>query len=67
MDYLTEVIKKAEDAALCICPNDLWKRRCIILAILEARRDEYFPEIQDFKAMQLENEITRRRCERICA
>jgi hypothetical protein len=71
-DYLTRVINEAEAAALKI-GTSLWFSReepppiffmGVVLAILEARLDE---SVLDGHIGLLEREITRRKCERICA
>ena len=73
-DYLTTVIHKAEDAAEHISMrlglSGEWVRKRIVIAILEARREEHINEFDgssDLKGVQLELELTRRRAERICA
>lgn len=56
-DYLTTVLRKAEDSAYRISPNDLWLRRVTIIEILEARLDERISYDGDYRAKLLENEI----------
>jgi len=68
-DYLTTVIHKAEDAAARMSSFSRLQKQ-IVIAILEARREEHINEFDgssDLKGVQLELELTRRRAERICA
>ena len=76
-DYLTDVIRKAEDVAEAITVNHAspqrTKRRAtllrgaIVIAILEARREEQFlaDGTLDFRGQQLENTLVQLRAERI--